>query len=83
MNGKFPNCASNSIKFDSFRLFCWKCCWDEEKKGRDRSFPTCRKLFRHIIQSHSGSDKNEFPTKDSCIEMLQQISNAIVIRMLR
>ncbi len=80
-NGKFPKCGSNITKIEGL-LFCWK-CMQEKKRGRNRSFPNCSKLYRHLTISHSGSDKNEFPARDDCIEQLQIISNAIVLGVLK
>ena len=78
---KLLHCSKNATKVE-FMLFCWKCV-EERRRGRNRRHRSTRILFHHLTITHSGMDIDEFPSRDQCIEMLQVISNAIILGVLK
>lgn len=78
---KLPHCSKNATKIEGL-LFCQKCV-EERRRGRNRRFTNCRQLFHHLTICNSGMDLNEYPSRDNCIEMLQVISNAIILGVLK
>ncbi len=78
---QFPNCSSNTTEIHG-NLHCWK-CREERRKGKIKRFDNTRSLFYHLMKHHSGMDKESYPKLVDCISQLQQISNAIVIGVLK
>lgn len=62
-------------------LHCWKC--KVQTNRATKKFNNCRSLYFHIVSLHSGIDELTRPTKDECIERLQNISNEIQIGVLK
>jgi len=76
-----PHCSNNSTKV-LLLLYCWKCI-EAKNRGRNRRWKSCRSLFRHLTIYHNGSDKTAYPSNDDCILMLQCISDAVSIGVLK
>lgn len=78
-----PDCSQNAIEIEG-SLFCLKCKQDRPN-GKLRRFTNCRSLFFHLTHDHghSSADKNCYPKTEDCIAMLQIISNAIVLGVLK
>ena len=80
LDGKFPHCSQNSDKI-GMGLFCWKC--RESTKGRIKRHDNCKSLYYHLTHHHSGMDRDCYPKRDDCISMLQVISNALELGVIK
>ena len=66
------HCRNNSIKLEA-PLSCKKCLLYD--KRFTKKFSSIASLYQHLLYTHSGADRNEYPSRDDCISELQKISD--------
>jgi len=72
--------SQNKIKIIG-NLHCWKC--KSERKGKFKRFDNCRSLFWHLIKHHSGMDRKSTPTLKVCLDMLDVLSVAVSVGVIK
>ncbi len=78
-----PHPSQNRIEVQGL-LFCLICINARKngrikKKGVNGKFSNCRALHSHLVIIHNHQDKDERPTRDQCLELLQTVSDTIVL----
>lgn len=72
--------SQNRIKIIG-NFHCWKC--KSERKGKFKRFDNCRSLFWHLIKHHGGMDRKSTPTLKVCLDMLDVLSVAVSVGVIK